>query len=142
MQIVSNERGQFEVPQPPTLEHFSPRDVAAVWTAVMRAADIWGLKNSEAATLMAVSLATYDRAKRTPEKALLDQDKLTRASLLLGMFKALRIVFNGPLQAGWMKMPNNGPLFDGQTPLAAMLAGGIPVMMVVRQHLDALRGGA
>ena len=43
----------------------------------------------------------------------LDQDKVTRASLLIGIFKGLRLLFNGPLTYGWPKTPNRGPLFGG-----------------------------
>jgi len=70
-----------------------------------------------------------------------DQDKVTRASLIIGIFKGLRLLFNGPLTYGWTKTANQGPGFNGQTPVQVMIAGGIPAMMSVRQHIDALRGG-
>ena len=57
------------------------------------------------------------------------------------MFKGLRLLFNGPLTYGWPKAANAGPDFLGRTPIEVMIAGGIPSMMRVRQHVDALRGG-
>nr|WP_306112381.1 hypothetical protein [Roseovarius sp. MMSF_3448] len=36
-------------------------------------------------------------------KGILDQDKVTRASLLIGLYKGLRLLFNGPLTFGWPK---------------------------------------
>ena len=75
-------------------------------------------------------------------KGNLDQDKVTRASLMIGLFKGLRLLFNGPLTFGWPKTINKGPDFNGRTPVETMIEGGIPAMMRVRQHIDALRGGA
>jgi len=63
-----------------------------------------------------------------------------RASLLIGLFKGLRLLFNGPLTHGWPKT-SAGPGFDGKTPVQTMCGGGIPAMVGMRQHIDALRGG-
>ena len=74
-------------------------------------------------------------------KGTLDQDKGTRASLLIGLFKGLRLLFNGPLTHGWPKTAYAGPGFNGKTPVQIMCEGGIPAMMRMRQHINALRGG-
>ena len=115
--------------------------VAAVIKGVVRVAGAWGLSNTEAATLFDVSPATWSRMKAGNYKGKLDQDKITRASLLIGLFKGLRLLFNGPLTYGWPKTANTGPGFDGKTPVQIMCEGGIPAMMKMRQHIDALRGG-
>ena len=46
-----------------------------------------------------------------------------------------------PLADDWVRLPNQGPLFAGRRPLDLMRAGGIPAMLEVRRHVDALRGG-
>ncbi|MBZ0218433.1 MAG: MbcA/ParS/Xre antitoxin family protein [Fimbriimonadaceae bacterium] len=115
--------------------------VAAIVKAVVRAAQAWDLTNREAADLFDVPIATWNRMKAGIYRGRLDQDKVTRASLIIGIFKGLRLLFNGPLTYGWPKTANQGPGFNGRTPVEAMIAGGIPAMMTVRQHLDALRGG-
>jgi len=74
-------------------------------------------------------------------RGVLDQDKVTRASLLIGLYKGLRLLFNGPLTFGWPKTTNSGLGFEGRTPVQIMSEGGIPAMMRMRQHIDALRGG-
>ncbi|MBL4876872.1 MAG: hypothetical protein JKY10_10325 [Cohaesibacteraceae bacterium] len=74
-------------------------------------------------------------------KGKLDQDKMTRASLIIGLYKGLRLLFNGPLTHGWPKLPNKGAGYEGSTPIQLMRRGGIPSMIAVRQHIDALRGG-
>jgi Antitoxin Xre-like helix-turn-helix domain len=115
--------------------------IAAIVKAVVRAADAWGLSNAEAAALFDVPSATWGRMKVGTFKGVLDQDKVTRASLLIGLYKGLRLLFNGPLTYGWPKTANNGAGFNGKTPVQVMSEGGIPAMMKVLQHIDALRGG-
>jgi hypothetical protein len=38
-------------------------------------------------------------------------------------------------------LPNTNPIFNGRTPLATMLGGGLLAMQTVRRLLDARRGG-
>lgn len=115
--------------------------IAALIKAVVRTADTWSLTNAESAALFDVPTATWSRMKAGTYAGMLDQDKVTRASLVIGLFKGLRLLFNGPLTYGWPKTANAGPDFSGRTPIDVMIAGGIPSMMRVRQHVDALRGG-
>lgn len=114
--------------------------VAAIVKAVVRTADKWALTNAEAAALFDVPPATWGRMKAGRYTGTLDQDKMMRASLLIGIFKGLRLLFNGPLTYGWVKTANKGPLFGGMAP-AEYMKRGIPAIVAVRQHIDALRGG-
>ncbi len=114
---------------------------AVIIKAVCSAAQFWQLTNQEAADLFNVPIATWNRMKNGSFRGRLDKDKITRASLIIGIFKGLRILFNGPLTYGWIKTKNNGVGFNGRTPLEVMIDGGIPAMMAVRRHIDALRGG-
>ena len=41
----------------------------------------------------------------------------------------------------WARLRNRGPLFENRAPVDAMIEGGIPTMLDVRRHVDALRGG-
>ena len=115
--------------------------IAVIVKAIARIAEAWKLSNAESASLFDVAPATWSRMKAGKYSGKLDQDKVTRASLLVGIFKGLRLLFNGPLTYGWPKMENSGLQFAKQSPVAFMMAGGIPAMMRVRQHIDALRGG-
>lgn len=118
-----------------------PDQIATILKAVVRVAQAWGLTNDEAAKLFDVPIATWNRIKAGKFNGRLDQDKVTRASLIIGLFTGLRLLFNGPLTYGWPKSPNTGPGFNGRSPVEIMIDGGIPAMMQVRQHIDALRGG-
>ncbi|MEW7009894.1 antitoxin Xre-like helix-turn-helix domain-containing protein [Lentilitoribacter sp. EG35] len=132
----------LQAPETKQLVPLNEKDqIAAIIKAVVRTADAWDLTNAEAASLFDVPSATWSRMKAGSYKGVLDQDKVTRASLLIGLFKGLRLLFNGPLAYGWPKTNNNGPDFMGQSPVQVMIAGGIPAMMRARQHIDALRGG-
>lgn len=83
--------------------------VAVIVKAVVRTADAWGLTNTESAALFDVPTATWSRMKAGNYRGILDQDKLTRASLIIGLFNGLASLFNGPLAYGWPKAPNTGP---------------------------------
>lgn len=79
--------------------------------------------------------------KQVERVRVLDQDTLTRISLLIGIFKALNILYSPKLADAWMTLPNTNPMFRRQTPLAYITQRGQPGMVHVRQLLDARRGG-
>ncbi len=107
----------------------------------LRLAEAWKLRDEDARGLLGgMSNGSYYQLKRRPTRTL-DQDRLTRISLLLGIFKALNILYSRKLADAWVQLPNTNLAFNGQTPLAFMLHGGVPAMMRVRQLLDARRGG-
>jgi hypothetical protein len=109
--------------------------------AFFRLTDAWKLRDAAARGLLGgISNGTYYSLKRRPSKTL-DQDKLTRISLLVGIFKALNILYSRKLADAWVQLPNSNPMFSGEPPLAAMIKGGVPAMIRVRQLLDARRGG-
>lgn len=69
------------------------------------------------------------------------RDVLERISYLLGIWKALQILFPEPAQAdAWLHKPNQSPLFGGHSALQRMLSGNVADLFVVRQYLDAQRG--
>jgi hypothetical protein len=113
--------------------------------AFFRLTSHWKLRDEDARGLIGgISNGSFYQLKRSTAKSGakgLDQDKLTRVSLLVGIFKALNILYSTKLADAWVQLPNTNPVFGGQTPLAYMLRGGVPSMLRVRQLLDARRGG-
>ena len=100
----------------------------------------WQLRDELARQLLGgVSNGAFYQLKRGQKKTL-DQDKLTRISLLIGIFKALNILYSPKLADAWISLPNSNPMFKGETPLAYVIKGGVPALMRVRQLLDARRG--
>lgn len=67
------------------------------------------------------------------------RDGKARLSNLMGIHKALRIIFQQPTRAyAWMKAPNDA--FQGRSALDVMLGGEITDLIRVRRYLDAERG--
>ncbi len=110
--------------------------------AFFRLVDFWGLDTQQAMTLLGVtSRSTYMSWKaKTPAK--LSPDTLERISYLLGMHKALRILFSRDEESvrGWVKAPNSNPLFGNKSALDRMLSGRVADLYEVRRFLDAQRG--
>jgi hypothetical protein len=88
-----------------------------------------------------VSGSTWERIKRGAWDQTLNQDQLTRVSAMVGVFKGLHLVFADSMADRWPRLKNKGPLFEGLAPIEAMIQGGIPYMLDVRHHVDAVRGG-
>ena len=105
--------------------------------ALMKA---WDLSNGEASALLGVSASTLDRMKRG-YRPTLSQDHLTRVSALVGVYKGLHLLFVDATADEWARRPNSGPLFERETPIQAMIEGGIPRMLEVRRYVDSARGG-
>ena len=101
----------------------------------------WGLTNQNAAMLLGVSMSTWERIKRGERDGELSQDQLTRISALVGIYKGLHLLFADKMSDRWPNLENRSPLFDGKTPVAAMIEGGIPLMIEIRRYVDAVRGG-
>jgi hypothetical protein len=123
---------------PSTRERLSPAGIKAF----LRIAERWGVKDQDARKLLGgISSGSFYTLKKLPSRRSFDQDTLTRISLLIGIFKALNILYSELLADAWMTLPNSNPMFRGTTPLEYVLRLGQPGMMEVRQMLDVRRGG-
>jgi hypothetical protein len=101
----------------------------------------WKVRDEDAwALLGGVSNGPFYEMKRNPDRVL-DADRLTRISYLIGIFKALHILHSPALADEWVHLPNRHAIFGGQTPLAYLVRGGLPAMQTVRRLLDARRAG-
>src|ERR1700688_14160 len=107
----------------------------------LKIAALWELRDEDARQLLGgMSNGAYYELKKTGSRTL-DQDRLTRISLLTGIFKALNILYRGKLADRWVHLPNTNPMFGGETPLTYMVKGGVPAMLRMRHLLDARRSG-
>lgn len=74
--------------------------------------------------------------------ATLPYDTLVRLSLVLGIYKALHVLYPDHAFAdGWVRMRNRNPLFGDRTPLEVLVAGDVGTLYAVRRLLDGRRGG-
>jgi hypothetical protein len=107
----------------------------------LKIAVLWELQDKDTRQLLGgMSNGAFYELKKKGSRTL-DQDRLTRISLLTGIFKALNILYRKKLADRWVQLPNSNPMFSGEMPLAYMIKGGVPAMLRVRQLLDARRGG-
>src|SRR3546814_2209594 len=69
-------------------------------------------------------------------------DVLLRISAVLGVHKALRILFGGARdeEVAWLRDPHDALSFGGQPPMALLTNGTQDGIMLVRRYLDAFRG--
>jgi hypothetical protein len=101
----------------------------------------WKLRDEDARELLGgLSSSSYYEWKKNPDRVL-EVDCITRISYLLGIYKALHILYGDKLADEWVGLPNTNLIFGGRAPLTYMLGGGLPAMQTVRQLLDARRGG-
>ncbi|MEO7495606.1 MAG: antitoxin Xre/MbcA/ParS toxin-binding domain-containing protein [Massilia sp.] len=101
----------------------------------------WQVRDDDARELLGgLSSSSFYEWKKNPDRVL-EVDRITRISYLLGIYKALHILYGDKLADEWIMLPNKNPVFAGRTPLSYMLAGGLLAMQTVRKLLDARRGG-
>ena len=107
-----------------------------------RIAELWDLSVDEQMTLLGLSArSTFFKWKKDPN-TVLPKDTLERISYLLGIYKALQILLPDEEAADhWVRRPNAAPVFGGRSALERMLSGQVADLFVVRQYLDAERGG-
>jgi hypothetical protein len=123
--------------------HFAPEPITdaeggALLRATLNLFGKWDITDEEAAVLLDLPVRTYRRWK-AGQPGRLDRDTKARLSNILGIHKALRILFMEPQRTyTWVKAANAA--FGGRTALAVMLGGELTDLMRVRRYLDAERG--
>jgi uncharacterized protein (DUF2384 family) len=118
-------------------ERLSPAAIKAFLNVMAK----WRVRDEDARALLGgISNGQFYDIKKKPERTL-DADTLTRVSYLVGIFKALNILYSESLADAWMQRPNTNRIFGGQAPLVYIMKGGLPALQTVRRLLDARRGG-
>ena len=134
---------RYRLDTPPDLATRQERDrlSPAALKAFFNIMAVWKIRDEDARLLLGgVSNGPFYEMKRKPDRVL-DTDRLTRISYLIGIFKALRVLHSEALADEWIHLPNSNPIFGGQSPLAYMTRGGLPALQTVRRLLDARRAG-
>lgn len=114
----------------------------AAFRTFFRIADLWKLSPDEQMRLLGLtSRSTYYKWRNEPPKRL-TPDLLERLSYIFGIYKDLQVLLPDPAAAdAWIRKPNSAPLFNGRSALDRLLSGHVADLYVVRQYLDAERGG-
>jgi len=120
----------------------STASAAAALRTFFRIAEQWRLTNEQQQRLLGCGRTTFFDWRRGHVKAGLGRDTLERLSHVFGIYSALRILLpDDERAAAWVTKPNAAPLFAGGSALDRMLGGQVADLFVVRQYLDAQRGG-
>jgi hypothetical protein len=122
---------------PKVRERMSPAAVKLF----MRLSNLWRLAVDQRRALLGdISRPTYHNWQRG-KVGTLSRDQLERISLVLGIYKGLKLLFADDASATrWLTSPNRDLPFGGQSPLERALKGSIDDLYVVRRYIDAWRG--
>jgi uncharacterized protein (DUF2384 family) len=114
-------------------------EVQAMQRAVIQLFQHWYLTDEQACILLGeIAKRTFQRWKKG-ELGRVGVDLAARLSNLMGIHKALRLLFSNTQRGyDWIKRPNE--VFGDHSALDVMLAGQLTDLMRVRHFLDASRG--
>jgi Protein of unknown function (DUF2384) len=109
--------------------------------AFLQVAKLWKLSVTEQRALLGWPAASTFHKYKSGDHGTLAHDTLTRISLVLGIYKALQVLYpDQELADAWVRLPNSNPIFGGVPALTLMMDGGIDGLLQVRRLLDARRG--
>jgi hypothetical protein len=110
----------------------------AALRAFARIMQIWQVPGIESRHLL--GLATGTKVEDL-DATRLSEEQLLRISYLIGIYKALRILYNDALANRWVGVRNTNALFAGRSPLEYMARGDLDALRNVRRLLDARCAG-
>jgi hypothetical protein len=100
--------------------------------------EAWGVKNKDQQTLLGEPAESTFYKWKSGNATSLSRDTLERVSYLIGIYKALGLLFPSRQQAdAWVNKPNGA--YNGKCALDIMLQGSIVNLSDVRRYLDAQR---
>lgn len=131
---------QSDVEAQPVGAAYSPAEIEAMQRAVGAIFARWGVSDVDAAVILGGISAKTFRRWRDGEYGRVNRDLADRMSYLLGIHKALRIIFAEPAQGyRWMNQAN--ARLGGLTPRQLLLRGGMEDLRRLSRYLDSVRGG-
>jgi uncharacterized protein (DUF2384 family) len=99
----------------------------------------WSLSPRERESILGLPRSTYARMRAKPERAHLDKNVMERLSHVLGIYKALHVLFPDAEQAdAWIDRPSAD--FGGRAARERLTSGLIADLAYVRHYLDVARG--
>lgn len=137
--MLSLVQAESPLPRAPAVG-YSSDSVQAMQRAVIALFGHWGVTDEQAALLLGgLSAKTFRRWKKR-EYGNVGRDLADRMSMLLGIHKALRVIYSDTDRGyRWISAPSD--VFAGQSALQVMLQGGSEDIRRIRTYLDAVRGG-
>lgn len=132
----------FRDPIAPPVDVRDPAAGAAGMRTFFNIATAWKLGTAEQMAILGLRSRTTLFAWRRGAVGALSPDTLERLAYVFGIYKALNTLLPSSEAAdAWIRKPNSGPLFGGGSALDRLRAGKVADLFLVRQYLDAQRGG-
>jgi len=104
-----------------------------------RIADRWNLSGVERERVLGLTHSKYHRVKANSNAASLSSDTLERVSHILGIFKALQVLFPDAQRADeWIDRPSRR--LGGASARSRLTSGRFSDLVDLRRYLDAARG--
>jgi hypothetical protein len=101
-------------------------------------ADAWKLNLAHLLSLLGLESEKELNVMRTQDVSKLGEQIIERITALVEIFGAINILLPVPDRADeWIRAPNRAPLFEGQSALELMTAGGVKSIHAVRGYLYA-----
>lgn len=101
----------------------------------------WGLSNEEMRAMLGWPSESTFYQYKSGKCGTLAHDTLTRISLIIGIYKALHILYpDETLADSWVRLPNRNALFGGRPAIELMANAGLDGLFQVRRLLDGRRG--
>ena len=128
-------------PSPEIPDLASPKAGRVALKGFFAIADLWELSTQDQMILLGgLPKSTFHAYRKLPEISL-GRDLMERISFMMGIHKALEILFQDQENAyRWVHQPNLAHPFNGRSALDRMRAGSVLDLAVVRQYLDSQRG--
>ncbi|MBY0504774.1 MAG: MbcA/ParS/Xre antitoxin family protein [Bryobacteraceae bacterium] len=124
------------------LENIDPERLSgAGLRTFLNISSAWGLANDEMRALLGSPSESTFYQYKAGKCGTLSHDTLTRISLVIGIYKALHILYpDETLADSWVRLPNRNPIFGGRPALELMVNAGLDGLFQVRRLLDGRRG--
>ena len=138
VQLIEIAAGPRPQPEGPSSTLITDAEALAMARAAVNLFDRWELTETQACQLLGgLPRRTYVRWK-AGEIGRIGRDLKARLSHLMGIHKALRIIFKEPERGyAWVRRPNDA--FAGRSALDVMLRGELTDIVRIRHYLDAER---
>jgi len=119
---------------------YSEKELHAMQRAVISLMAKWGVSDVDAAVILGGIAAKTFRRWKDGDYGRVNRDLADRMSNLLGIHKALRIIFSDAANGyEWVRADNKA--FDQNSALDVLKRGGMQDIIRIRRYLDSARGG-
>ncbi|MFW5642301.1 MAG: MbcA/ParS/Xre antitoxin family protein [Roseicyclus sp.] len=126
--------------EPPVVGPYTAPEIEAMQRTVINLFARWGVSDTDAAVILGNIAPKTFRRWKVGQYGRVNRDLADRLSHLIGIHKALRMIYAEPARGyAWMQRPNAD--LDGLSPVALLLRGSMADLVRLRRYLDSARGG-